>query len=44
MDVYTATIRFEPGALPCPKVVYGRKAKTYTIWLYPTQLGAHPNW
>jgi hypothetical protein len=24
--------------LPCPKVVYGRKATTYTIWLYPTQL------
>jgi hypothetical protein len=25
-------------SLPCPKVVYGRKATTYTIWLYPTQL------
>lgn len=24
--------------LPCPKVAYGRKATTYTIWLYPTQL------
>jgi hypothetical protein len=26
------------GALPCPKVVYGREPKDYSIWLYPTKL------
>lgn len=26
--------------LTCPKVVYGRKATTYSIWLYPTQLAS----
>jgi len=26
--------------LPCPKIVYGRRASTYTPWLYPTTFDA----
>src|SRR5204862_1563140 len=28
--------------LPCPKVVYGRRASTYSIWRYPTALATVP--
>lgn len=40
-DRFTSTYSLNLKAeLPCPKVVYGRKATTYSIWLYPTQLAS----
>jgi mono/diheme cytochrome c family protein len=36
-DVYPLNLK---GEQACPKVVYGRKVTTYSIWLYPTQLEA----
>ena len=41
MERYTSTYPLlNKAELPCPKVVYGRKATTYSIWLYPTQLAS----
>jgi hypothetical protein len=34
-DTYPLNLK---GEVACPKVVYGRKVTTYSIWLYPTQL------
>jgi hypothetical protein len=34
-DTYPLNMK---GELPCPKVVYGRKVTTHSLWLYPTQL------
>jgi mono/diheme cytochrome c family protein len=36
---YADTYPLLHGAeLPCPKVVYGRRVSTYSIWVYPTAL------
>ena len=41
MERYTSTYPLlNKAELPCPKVVYGRKVTTYSIWLYPTQLAS----
>jgi mono/diheme cytochrome c family protein len=40
-DRFSTTYPLQNKAeLPCPKVVYGRPLKAYSIWLYPTQLAA----
>lgn len=36
-DTYPLNLK---GELPCPKVVYGRKVTTHSLWLYPTQLAS----
>jgi|SRR5579862_387034 len=36
-DVYPLNLK---GEQPCPKVVYGRKVTTHSLWLYPTRLAS----
>jgi hypothetical protein len=39
MDVYGSQyLLHNRAAIPCPKIVYGREPKDYSIWLYPTKL------
>jgi cytochrome c553 len=39
MDVFNEDYRLQDRAsIPCPKIVYGRPIKQYSIWLYPTTL------
>jgi hypothetical protein len=39
MDVYGSQyLLHNRAAIPCPKVVYGREPKDYSIWLFPTKL------
>jgi len=38
-DQFSPTYTLHDGTeIPCPKIVYGRKVKDFSIWIYPAQL------
>jgi mono/diheme cytochrome c family protein len=40
-DQFTTTYTLHDGSeLPCPKIVYGRKVKEYSTWIYPAALSS----